>query len=59
MYTMTTKEAADKIGSNVSYVQRLCMQGKLDAKKFGRDWLIDPESVIQYIAQRKEKRGKH
>ena len=36
----TTKEAADKLGLEVSHVRRLLEQGKIKGRKWGRDWQV-------------------
>lgn len=36
----TTKEAAEKLGLEVSHVRRLLEQGKIKGKKWGRDWQV-------------------
>ena len=40
MAMFTTKEAADRLGLEVSHVRRLLEQGKVKGRKFGRDWLV-------------------
>ena len=36
----TTKEAAEKLGLEVSHVRRLLEQGKIKGRKWGRDWQV-------------------
>jgi excisionase family DNA binding protein len=38
--TYTTKEAAERLGLEVSHVRRLLEEGKIEGKEFGRDWMI-------------------
>jgi len=40
MTSYTTKEAAEKLGLEVSHVRRLLEEGKIRGKKFGRDWMV-------------------
>ena len=40
MATYTTKEAADRLGLEVSHVRRLLEEGKIRGRKFGRDWMV-------------------
>lgn len=54
----TTKEAADFLGMDPSYVGSLCKNGILKALKHGRDWDIDPESVRAYKDLPKNKGGR-
>lgn len=54
----TTKEAAEYLGMNPTYVGILCNRGLLIAKKHGRDWDIDPESVKAYKELPKDKGGR-
>lgn len=46
---MLTGEAAQEFGFNATYVARLASQGKVKARKVGRDWLIDRKSMEAYI----------
>lgn len=50
MEEYTTKEAAEKLGLEVSHVRRLLEQGKLKGKKWGRDWMV---SSLDYQRQRR------
>ena len=40
MATYTTKEAAERLGLEVSHVRRLLEEGKIKGKKWGRDWMV-------------------
>jgi excisionase family DNA binding protein len=42
---LTTEEAAEILDYNVEYIRRLIRSGRLEAKKHGHIWLVDPESV--------------
>lgn len=42
---LTTEEAAEILDYNVEYVRRLIRAGKIDSKKHGHIWLVDPLSV--------------
>jgi excisionase family DNA binding protein len=42
---MTVAEAARSMGASPEYVRRLCRSGRLRARRPGREWLIDPESL--------------
>jgi len=46
---MTTSEVADRAGVTYQYVCELCQQGKLQAVKMGRDWLIFRDSALEWI----------
>ncbi len=46
MSEITTKEAADKLGVKVRQIQNLIKQGRLPARKFGRDWVINEEDLL-------------
>ena len=47
---MTTREAAENLGYTIQHTRLLIRQGKIEASKFGRDWLVVRESVIEYKA---------
>ena len=43
---LTTKEASNMTGYEVSYVRRLLIAGKLEGKRAGwRDWMVDYDSA--------------
>lgn len=43
---ITTEEAAEMLDYNVEYVRRLIRIGRIEAKKHGHIWLVDPKSAI-------------
>ena len=45
---MTTREAAEDLGYTMQHTRLLIRQGKIEASKFGRDWLVVRESVVEY-----------
>ena len=47
---ITTREAADRLGYTTQHTRLLIRQGKLEATKFGRDWLVVREAVEEYHA---------
>lgn len=47
---MTTREAAEDLGYTIQHTRLLIRQGKIEASKFGRDWLVVRESVVEYKA---------
>jgi excisionase family DNA binding protein len=49
---MTTEEASKAIGITTRAVVKLIKENKILAKKHGRDWDIDPDSVAAYSANR-------
>ncbi len=54
---ITTKEAAERTGYNIEYIRRLIRSGKVDCKKFGRDWMVSLASLKLHKATTKP-RGK-
>jgi excisionase family DNA binding protein len=45
---LTTDEAAAQLGLTRRQVIKLIGQGRLEAKRFGRAWQVEPESVETY-----------
>lgn len=45
MATLTTAQAAERLGVNASRVRQMILTGRLKARKQGRDWLIDERSL--------------
>jgi excisionase family DNA binding protein len=54
----TTEEAAKYLDKSISLVISLIRRNKLSAKKHGRDWDIDPQSVKDYKNAPKNKGGR-
>ena len=42
---LTTAEAAKELGVSPMRIRSLIYEGRLEAKKHGRDWLIEPEAL--------------
>jgi len=49
-------EAAKRCGLSHSTLRRYAWEGKLKAKKVGRDWLTTMANVEEYLASRQRKR---
>lgn len=48
---LTTSEAADKLGVTIRAVQKMIEAGRLEARKVGRDYLIDPGALDNITRQ--------
>lgn len=48
---ITTNEAAELTGYEAAHVRYLAKKGDIGSKKFGRDWMIDRESVQAYAEE--------
>jgi len=57
MTTYTTKEAAERLGLEVSHVRRLLEEGKIRGKKWGRDWMVLSLDYQRRRAPKKRKKG--
>jgi len=56
----TTETLAQAAGiSQTSYIRRLCLNGTLQARKLGRDWIIAYEEGLRWLTARTAKRSKH
>jgi excisionase family DNA binding protein len=53
---ITLAEAAKRYSLSPTYLRTIARNGRLKAKKVGRDWLTTPTDVEIYIASR-NKRG--
>lgn len=49
----TAAEVAARLGIGPDLVARYCQQGRLRAEKPGRDWLIEPDSIVAFEAERR------
>ena len=47
---LTVSEAAERLGLSVAMVRRYCANGKLSARKIGRDWAIQQHDVEHFAA---------
>lgn len=45
---ITTAEAAEVTGYHPEHVQRLARQGRVEAQKVGRSWLINLRDLLHY-----------
>jgi excisionase family DNA binding protein len=50
--SLTTQQAAEKLGVTVSRVRQLVLNGRLPAEKFGRD-LVIKESDLKLVEDRR------
>jgi hypothetical protein len=46
---ITTAEAVQISGYHVEYIRQLAREGKFVAKKWTSDWMIDSESLLEYL----------
>lgn len=45
---LTAQEAAERLGVHRQVIYHWIHQGRLKAEKFGRDWMVDAESVENF-----------
>lgn len=50
MRLLTVREAAERLGVDVSRIRVLIGAGRLPADKFGRDWLIKEKDLSAFAA---------
>ena len=55
---LTTQEAARLTGYHPVHIRRLIYSGELDAQKWGNEWMISKESLLQYIVRMETQGGK-
>ena len=48
---LTTEEAAHLSGYHIEHVRRLIRAGVIGAKKWGRDWMVNRQSMVEYLKQ--------
>jgi excisionase family DNA binding protein len=56
MSLLTIPEAAQQLRRNETSTRRLCSSGQLRAVKDGRQWLIDPEDIADYLDAKANRR---
>jgi excisionase family DNA binding protein len=50
---ITTKEAAKLTGYTMARFRQLAKEGAVEAKKLGRDWFLDKQSVLGWTEEMK------
>lgn len=48
----TTKALGQMAGVNASRIRQLILEGKIKAKKVGRDWAISANEVMRFLRER-------
>lgn len=48
---ISTTDAAEKYKLTPSYIARLARNKVIQARKFGRDWIVDEQGLQDYLAQ--------
>lgn len=48
---LTTSQAVGLTGYNIKYLRWLINQGRIEARKVQRDWLVNEESLLAYKRQ--------
>ena len=46
---LTVNEAAKLSGYHPEYIRQLIRDGKVNAKKFSIVWMVDKESLLEYV----------
>ncbi|KND49831.1 MAG: hypothetical protein AB203_01940 [Parcubacteria bacterium C7867-008] len=53
---LSTKDAASLSGYNADYLSRLCRSGKITGTQVGRTWLIDRDSLEQFVREQDDRK---
>ncbi|MDB5190051.1 MAG: hypothetical protein JWN49_377 [Parcubacteria group bacterium] len=53
---VSTKIASELSGYNSDYLGRVCREGKIKGTQVGRAWLIDKESLLQFVESQQERK---
>jgi excisionase family DNA binding protein len=51
---ITTKEASELTGYHDTHITWLVREGRVEGRKFGRDWMVDKESLLEYADQMRQ-----
>ena len=49
MEHITVKQAALSLGVSEPRIRQLCTEGRLMAAKFGRQWILDPSVIDNFV----------
>jgi fibronectin-binding autotransporter adhesin len=53
---LSTKDASALSGYNADYLSRLCRSGKIAGTQVGRTWLVDRNSLEQFVREQEERK---
>src|SRR6185295_8687862 len=56
---ITTKDAGELSGYSSDYLARLVRLGKITGKRFGHSWLIDSNSLLQFLETQKNRKASY
>jgi excisionase family DNA binding protein len=51
---ITVKQAAQVLDCSEAHVRLLISRGRIEAKSFGKVWLVDPASVRHYLKHERQ-----
>ena len=51
---ITTTEAAKISGYHIEHVRRLLREGQINARKWGKEWMVDKNSLREYLEKEKK-----
>ena len=51
---ITTEEAVSLSGYNLPHLRRLIREDKIQGQKFGRTWMVNKDSLIDYLEKAKQ-----
>lgn len=54
---ITVTEAASRLGCSVAIIRRMCADGRITAKKYGKTWLIDQLEFSQIVIKPRRKKA--
>ena len=52
---ITTTEAVNLTGYSQEYIRRILRTGKIKGRKWGRDWMVDRDSLVEYMREGKRR----
>ncbi|HEV7121410.1 MAG TPA: helix-turn-helix domain-containing protein, partial [Candidatus Paceibacterota bacterium] len=55
-HLLSTKDASALSGYNADYLSRLCRSGKIAGTQIGRTWLVNRESLQQFVREQEERK---
>lgn len=54
---LTINQAAERIGVSVQTIYSQIQRGKIEARRFGRQWMLTADEVRRYIEEIRGKQG--
>src|SRR4051812_41884706 len=46
---ISASDAAEQVGFTRDYISKLCRDGKVQARRIGKNWFVEPDSLFEFL----------